>query len=303
MTVPSNPSDTYAPAQSQEHTGVITLNPTFGLQLNRSDRFYALSFDDISLDPEEEIISAKLVIQEINNDYGSPRLYFDASPVADPLTNTSFDISNRTFTTEYLDAGKFVPVTGEISINVTVLVQEVVDTFGWYPGARLVAIFEGKGPIRDSWQLNPQYAETKLVITHPNENSMICQIITEDFVLLTIELIDCFITNTNATWVSLSDNSVSDSTKPYIVGKSTRVETPVKILFTQDDLEDRQFFKYRKETSIVEGQVNGYMYAYSEFVPSLKDVVKWNDQEIIVSAVDPIQPIDCPILYFIEFKS
>jgi|TARA_R110002096_G_scaffold321278_5_gene515399 hypothetical protein len=130
------------------------------------------------------------------------------------------------------------------------------------------------------------------------------QATTTEFVEFSVELIDSFIETTNATWVSVSDNTYNTSNDtPYIIEKPTLTETPVKILFQRDDLEDRQLNKYRKETSLSDGQINGWMYAYSNFQPKLKDIVYWQGYTLNVAAIDPVQPIDDVIVYFIEFKS
>tara|TARA_Y100001973_G_scaffold106361_1_gene183792 strand:- start:2957 stop:3358 length:402 start_codon:yes stop_codon:yes gene_type:complete len=133
---------------------------------------------------------------------------------------------------------------------------------------------------------------------------MSCQATTKEFIEMANSLINEFIVTPNAEWVYLQPYNLSDPNKPYIVNKATRKPpVAVKILFTLDDLEDRQQIKYRKETAIVDGQVNGYMVEQPGFSPTLKDIVIWNNRELTVAAIDPIQPIDCPILYFIEFKA
>jgi len=124
------------------------------------------------------------------------------------------------------------------------------------------------------------------------------------FSRIAAKLINKYIPTTNASWFVVSNNPTVDPNKPYIVGKSTTTEYDVKILFVQDDLEDRQFLRYRKSTTVVDGQVNGYMLAYNEFEPKLKDVVNFGDERLLtVNAIDPIQPIDKVLLYFIEFGS
>lgn len=124
--------------------------------------------------------------------------------------------------------------------------------------------------------------------------------VTEEFAQLTIELIDEFIVAPNATWVTVNDNA-EESNKPYRFEQPVTTETLVKILFDRDDLENRQMLRYGRETAFVDGQVNGWMYPYQGLEPKLKDTVIWNGRVLNVNAIDPIQPIDYPILYFIEF--
>lgn len=122
-----------------------------------------------------------------------------------------------------------------------------------------------------------------------------------EFIEHAAEMMDDFIELPNAIWNAVSENSVADPDLPFVVGKPTISSYNVKILFAQDDLEDRQFFKYLKETSSTNGQVNGYMLAYTEFEPRLKDTVDFGGTLLVVNAIDVIRPIDKVILYFIEF--
>lgn len=125
---------------------------------------------------------------------------------------------------------------------------------------------------------------------------------TVEFAAMAVEMIDEFITNTNAVWVSSAENTVSDSNKPWEVGSSVETRTNVKILFLRDKLEDRQLLRYLKEAPLSSGQVNGLMYPYS-FTPRLKDSVEFQGKTYSVHAIDPIQPIDQPILYTLELGS
>ena len=127
--------------------------------------------------------------------------------------------------------------------------------------------------------------------------------ITTEFVELAQEMIDEFIPSPNTVWVSQSENAVADPLKPFMVTKPTETSYNVKILFARDDLEDRQFYRYRKDTSMADGQINGWMYKSASFTPKLKDTVKFNGDVLTVNAIDPIQPVDGVILYFLEFGS
>lgn len=126
--------------------------------------------------------------------------------------------------------------------------------------------------------------------------------ITAEFIELAIELIDEFIPEPNCEWFSIQNDNVSDVDKPWRVTVGNSVKRPVRILFTLDALEDRQLLKYLKGTEANDGQVNGLMY-HSGFEPKLKDIVKWNDQELVIRAINPIAPIDSVIIYDLEFGS
>jgi hypothetical protein len=123
------------------------------------------------------------------------------------------------------------------------------------------------------------------------------------FAALAVKLIDNYIEVPNAVWSSVADNPVLDANSPFVVGKPTISEYAVKILFSQDDLEDRQFRRYRRKSTFVDGQVNGFMLAYAEFEPRLKDTVTVGNTNLLVQAIDPIQPIDQVLIYLLEFGS
>lgn len=151
---------------------------------------------------------------------------------------------------------------------------------------RLFGAVEGGEILPPGIAVNPAGAET-----------------TQEFLQLAIELIDEFVPEPNAVWESNSDNLVADEDFPFIVGKPERTDFAVKILFDRDKLEDRQLLRYLKDTALVQGQVNGWMYPYEGFTPKLKDTVRFNNQTFGIRAIDPVMPIDYPIIYFIEFSS
>lgn len=126
--------------------------------------------------------------------------------------------------------------------------------------------------------------------------------ITEEFVELAVELIDDFLDEPNAIWVSIPNDDVPNLDEPWNVEREESIETPVKIVFTMDALEDRQLLKYLKGTEANDGQINGLMYPQG-FEPKLKDIVKFDGQELVVRAIDPIKPFDKPIIYIMEFGS
>lgn len=125
--------------------------------------------------------------------------------------------------------------------------------------------------------------------------------ITVEFLECAMELIDDCIKQPNALWVQISNHKIPDEDRPWNVEQPNCDEFPIKILFMQDALEDRQLLKYLKNRVIRSGQVNAIMYHYPEFEPNLKDIVRWQGKDLVVRAIDPVQPVDTPIIYILEF--
>lgn len=124
--------------------------------------------------------------------------------------------------------------------------------------------------------------------------------IEQEFIDSAIELIDEFVPLPNAIWCSLADNVVANPSKPYEITRPVKTEYQVRIVFEIDDLEDRQFLKYRKNAETQEGQVNGIMYDHG-FTVSLKDYVIVNNQKLVVRSIDKVAPMGTTILYLLEF--
>jgi len=124
--------------------------------------------------------------------------------------------------------------------------------------------------------------------------------LTLEFIEMAIELIDEFIPEPNAIWKIISNDTVVDPNKPWEVTRGSTSNRDVKIVFLPDNLEDRQLLRYLKATERNEGNVNGIMYR-TDFDPKLKDIVLWQNRELVVNAIDPIQPFDNVIIYMIEF--
>lgn len=125
---------------------------------------------------------------------------------------------------------------------------------------------------------------------------------TEEFIEIAIDVIDCFVEKPNAVWHQIPDGVVSDPDEPWNVTQPQVQKHNIKIVFDLDRLEDRQFLKYLKNRSTNSGQINSIMYGQG-FNPKLKDSVRRlsvPDQELVVRAIDPIQPIDLPIIYLME---
>lgn len=125
----------------------------------------------------------------------------------------------------------------------------------------------------------------------------------EDFDAGAKLLIETFTPNgPNSEWVVTTQQTGTESWHSEI---PTTVTRDVRIIFTRDKLEDRQRQRYIRDSTIRDGQVNGYMYHYPAFVPDINDTVriKSSGQMLVIQAIDPIQPDPNfpPVLYEIEF--
>ena len=103
------------------------------------------------------------------------------------------------------------------------------------------------------------------------------------------------------TWQSRVDGSLVDATKPWDKSADTIVETKVRILFTFDDLEDRQLRRYLKNASTQRGLVNGMMHVVN-FEPKLKDTVIRAGKQLVVATLDVLSPGGVIVYHLIEFK-
>lgn len=108
----------------------------------------------------------------------------------------------------------------------------------------------------------------------------------------------------NCIWQKEIEGELGDPNKPWIRNTDTKVDFDVRIFFTRDKLEDRQVLKYLKDTEVVDGQVNGYMYVYEGLEPALEDqvIIKATSKLLTVKACDPIPPAGLPVvIYELEF--
>ncbi len=103
------------------------------------------------------------------------------------------------------------------------------------------------------------------------------------------------------TWISRAEGTLADATKPWDKATDVKVETKVNILFTFDDLEDRQLRHYLKNTETQRGLVNGMMHVVN-FTPRMKDTVLRANEELIVVTLDVLSPGGVIIYHLIEFK-
>lgn len=122
-----------------------------------------------------------------------------------------------------------------------------------------------------------------------------------EFIEMARELLDETILVPNCVWISIENGVVADSLKPWVVTKGTRTQHSAKVFFTQDRLEDRQLVRYRNNTETQSGQVNGLMYKHDAFESRIGDIVDWEGRELVVRAVDAVQPISRVIIYELEF--
>lgn len=120
-----------------------------------------------------------------------------------------------------------------------------------------------------------------------------------EFIALARELIDEFIEVPNAIWSSISDGN-SDPSSPWSTTRGGTVDHAVKIYFFRDTRQDREFLRYMAGMSANIGDVNGIMYQ-TDFEPSTKDSVTFNDRKLAVKNVNALQPVDRAIVYFMEF--
>lgn len=103
------------------------------------------------------------------------------------------------------------------------------------------------------------------------------------------------------TWRSRAAGILADVTEPWSKAADVITETPVNIVFSLDELEDRQLQHYLKNTETQRGLVNGMMHIVS-FVPALKDTILRAGKELIVAHIDPFSPGGVIVFYNVEFK-
>jgi hypothetical protein len=123
----------------------------------------------------------------------------------------------------------------------------------------------------------------------------------QEFIAVARELIDEFAPEPNAIWVSVSDGPVADPEKPWVVDQSTGLQTPVRIVFFLSTLLNREILQYREGMETKTGEIDAYMYQYSEFEPKLKDYIIWDGRHLKVKSVDAVVPIKEKIIYLLKF--
>ena len=123
--------------------------------------------------------------------------------------------------------------------------------------------------------------------------------ITTEFLETAKELIDEFIPDVNATWCCVNEGN-TDPNKPWEQTKRLITKRDVKIFFfTKFAIES--WIKYIQDTELGTGQIQGIMYPYSSFTPNKVDFVEFNGEELTIRQINPLQPIDDVICYFVEF--
>lgn len=121
-----------------------------------------------------------------------------------------------------------------------------------------------------------------------------------EFIELARELIDEFVPTPNASWHSIKNDIVPDANEPWITTRGLTCIWPVRCVFYQDTLQDREFMKFMKGTAIGDGQTNGIFYKTS-FTPTLKDVCVWNGRMMTVKFVNEVRVIKDTIIYIVQF--
>jgi len=103
------------------------------------------------------------------------------------------------------------------------------------------------------------------------------------------------------TWNRQIPGALPDPAKPWQNAVPTVDKKQVKVVFFTDTLEDRQLQHYRKRTELPEGLVNGLM-VNVDFIPDLNDTITRNGTDLVVAAIDPVNPGGTILMYYVEFK-
>lgn len=124
--------------------------------------------------------------------------------------------------------------------------------------------------------------------------------LTKRFQASALRLINRAIKTPNATWEVVPNDTTPDVDEEWNVEPPSVTAYNIKILLFPSSREDREFLRYINGTAVNTGDLFGIM-TKQLFTPSLKDTLLWQGKRLQVSSIDPIQPIDLPIVYLIEF--
>jgi len=109
----------------------------------------------------------------------------------------------------------------------------------------------------------------------------------------------------SCTYRSFKAGIVSDPDAPWEGSAAdTFVDYPLKVVFVQDDLEDRQFKHFLNNTNVMIGQVDAYVSCVDLPVePTPNDMLQRpsTNETHIIKAIDKVQPGPDPILWIFEF--
>ncbi len=122
------------------------------------------------------------------------------------------------------------------------------------------------------------------------------QALTTEFLELAIELIDEFCTVDNAVWQS-SEEGTTDPAKPWEQNTGLVTEYDVRLILIPHGMET---LKYMSSMETIEGHVVGYMYPVTDFVPSPKDTVLFQDEKYNVEKIIEYRPVDEVVLYELD---
>ena len=92
-----------------------------------------------------------------------------------------------------------------------------------------------------------------------------------------------------------------DPDKPWEGSAETPTSHNVKMVFTIDRLEDREFIHFMRNTEMVSGQVDALM-AVEDFEPKQGDYMTRDGQSWVIANANPLKPGPLLIMWFIEFK-
>jgi len=160
--------ESYTPATTaEENGGTVTLNPTGTVNIDDDGKLFAMQFDSIVLDQGETVTEAILALGVNADTEGECDLWGDDSDTASNLTTGASNISNRTSTTAVVNLDNNTPNGTTISIDVTSVLQEIVDRGGWSTGNNIVLVLEGFATNVNDWGINADITP-ELFIDHPN---------------------------------------------------------------------------------------------------------------------------------------
>jgi len=158
--------DTFADAAHSSQIGTtVTLNSGANFVIDNASEYVALQFDSVTVQQGETITSATLDVDSVDNDGGIITTAGDDSDDAAVLTSATNDISSRTTTTATVDTT--MNSFGVESIDVTSIIQEIVNRGSWSYENRIVLVLEGNPPSNDDAELDLGSANMELRIDHP----------------------------------------------------------------------------------------------------------------------------------------
>lgn len=107
----------------------------------------------------------------------------------------------------------------------------------------------------------------------------------------------------SVTWRSLTNGTLPDPNKPWLVGATQESDKEAVIAFFPRDKENEYTKRSKRDANeVTVGDCLGYMGRVEGYVPQLKDIVIRGSATYTVERLDIIRPNgEDPILYTIEF--